>query len=186
MPQNDDPRLTTPQCHSLQPVTTNHTNLWFSVKNRGGYFTIEDNTPQVQLLPIVENKSIVMVRVYRPVIADNTLELPAGGTNKDESPIEAAVRELHEETGILVPDQNRFQILPPLIHVARNPILPHIFQIHLARQEYDLRMDHDHEILGVECLSYKEVLQNIERGEIYVGPQIAIILRYFLCNHVIQ
>ncbi|TSA54998.1 MAG: NUDIX hydrolase [Planctomycetaceae bacterium] len=186
MPHKDDPRLTTPLCHSLQPVTTTHANPWFSVKNRGGYFTIEENTPQVQILPIVENKSIVMVRVNRPVIADNTLELPAGGTNGDELPVSAAVRELHEETGILVSDLNRFQMLSPLAHTARSPILPYSFQIHLSQQEYDLRIDHDHEISGVESFSYKEVLRKIERGEIYIGPQIAIVMRYFLCNHIIK
>jgi len=126
--KSDDPRLTAPQCHSLQPVTTTHANPWFSVKNRGGYFTIEENTPQVQILPIVENKSIVMVRVYRPVIADNTLELPAGGTNGDELPVSVALREFREETGILVSDLNRFQMLPPLVHMARSPILPYIFK----------------------------------------------------------
>lgn len=186
MTHKDDPRLTSPQCHSLQPVTTSHVNPWFSVKNRGGYFTIEYNTQQVLILPILDNRAIVLVRVYRPVIADNTLELPAGGTNGDELPVSAAVRELHEETGILVSDLNRFQMLPPLVHMARSPILPYIFQVHLDQQEYDLRMDYDHEISGVECFSYKEVLQKIKRGELYIGLQIAVIMRYFICNQIIK
>ena len=75
-----------------------------AVLNRGGYFTVEYNQPQVLILPIVENNSVVMVRVRRPVIADNTLELPAGGVQMDESPIEAACRELSEETGIKIHD----------------------------------------------------------------------------------
>jgi ADP-ribose pyrophosphatase len=186
MSQKDDPRLTTPQCNFLQPVTTSHENPWFSVKERGGYFTIEYNTPQVLILPIIDNRAIVMVRVCRPVIADNTLELPAGGTNGGELPGEAAARELCEETGILVSDLNRFQMLPPLVHMARSPILPYIFQIHLTQQEYDFKKDHDHEISGVECLSYKEILQKIERGEIYIGFQIAIIVRYFIYNQIIK
>ena len=182
----DDPRLTSPQCHSLRPVTTIHVNPWFSIKNRGGYFTIEYNTPQVLILPILDNRAIVLVRVYRPVIAENTLELPAGGTNGDELPVSAAVREFREETGILVSDPNRFQMLPPLVHMARSPILPYIFQVHLVQQEYDLRMDHDHEILGVEYFSYREVLQKIEQGELYIGLQLAVIMRYFICNHIIK
>jgi 8-oxo-dGTP pyrophosphatase MutT (NUDIX family) len=187
MPNIDDPRLTIPQCDFLQPVETVHVNPWFSVKNRGGYFTIEDNMPQVQILPIVENRAIVMVRVYRRVVADNTLELPAGGIhNQDELPAEAAAREFHEETGILISDLNRFQMLPPLIHMPRNPVLPYIFQIHLAQQEYDLRKDHDHEILGVEFFSYNEIFQKIERGEIYIGLQIAIIVRFLLQHQIIK
>ncbi len=184
---NDDPRLTIPQCNSLQPVTTAHINPWFSVRNRGGYFTIEDNSPQVQILPIVENKSIVMVRVYRPVLVDNTLELPAGGAkNQKERPVEAAAREFLEETGILISDLNRFEMLPPLIHMSRSPVLPYVFQIQLTQHEYDLRKEHDHEISDVVCFSYKEILQKIARGEIYVGPQVAVIMRYLLCNQIIK
>jgi ADP-ribose pyrophosphatase len=186
MPDIDDPRLTLPQCDLLQPITTVHENPWFSVRNRGGYFTIEYKTPQVLILPIVENKSIVMVRAYRPVIADNTLELPAGGANKDELPVEAVARELLEETGILVSDLNRFQMLPPIIHMPRSPVLPYVFQVHLSQREYDLKKDHDHEISGVENFSFNEIFQKIERGEIYIGLQIAIILRFFLQHQIIK
>ena len=56
-----------------------------------------------------------MVRVRRPVIADNTLELPAGGVRMDESPIEAACRELSEETGIEISDLNRFDAQAPMV-----------------------------------------------------------------------
>ncbi len=184
MPNIDDPRLKLPQCDFLQPVITVHENPWFSVKNRGGYFTFEDNTPQVIILPIVDNKSFVMVEIHRPVIADNTIELPAGGTNKNETPIFAAARELYEETGILVSDLQRFQILPPLVYMVRNPILPYIFQVHITKQEYDLKSDHDGEILSVGCFEFGEVLAKILSGEILIGLQIAIITRYLMNNAV--
>lgn len=98
----DDPRLVTAQCISLTPVETVHENLWFSVRNRKGYFTIEYNKPQVLILPIVDNNAIVMVMVDRPVVADITLEIPDGGAKDNESPVEAAARELAEETGISI------------------------------------------------------------------------------------
>src|SRR3990172_493227 len=122
----NDLRPVSAQCISLTPVETIHTNPWFSVRNRKGYFSIEYNMPQVLILPIVDNKAIVMVRVDRPVIADITLELPAGGAKDNESPVEAAAREMVEETGIVVTDLNRFNMLPPLIHMPRSPILPYI------------------------------------------------------------
>src|SRR5208283_3547094 len=142
--------------------------------------------PQVLILPVLDNRAIVMVRVYRPLIADNTLELPAGGANENELPVEAAAREFREETGIFIDDINRFEMLPPLIHMPRSPILPYVFQIHLTQQEYDQRKDHDHEILGVEFFSYDEILQKIERGEIYVGLQIAIMARFLLQHQIIK
>jgi len=178
MPNIDDPRLTIPQCDFLQPVKTVHENPWFSVKNRGGYFTIEYNTPQVLILPILDNKAIVMVRVYRPVIADNTLELPAGGANENELPVETAVREFHEETGIFIDDINRFEMLPPLIHMPRSPVLPFIFKVLIRENEFASRKDHDHEIQKVESFQFSEVISKIINGDIYVGLHIAIMVRY--------
>ena len=178
----DDPRLVTAQCISLIPVETVHENPWFSVRNRKGYFTIEDNMPQVLILPIVNNNAIVMVRVERPVVADITLEIPAGGTKDGESPVEAASREMTEETGISVSDLNRFQMLPPLIHMPRSPVLSYIFQVHLTQQEFDLRKKHNHEITSVECFTFDDIFRKIAEGEIYIGLHIAVIVRYCIQN----
>lgn len=182
----NDPRLVKAQCISLVPVVTVHENPWFSVRNRKGYYTIEYNMPQVLILPIVDNNSIVMVRVDRPVIADITLEVPAGGLKDNELPVETAGRELAEETGIVVSDLKRFQMLPPLIHMPRSPVLPYIFQIHLTKQEFDFRGVHDHEIVSVECLTFNDVFRKIAEGEIYIGLQIAIITKYFINNQIIK
>jgi len=110
----NDPRLISPQCFSLTPIETVHENPWFVVRNRGGYFTTEYKQPQVIILPIVDNNSIVMVRVKRPVIADIALELPAGSTKEHETPIRAAARELAEETGIEINGLERFEMLSPV------------------------------------------------------------------------
>jgi 8-oxo-dGTP pyrophosphatase MutT (NUDIX family) len=122
-----DKRLISPQCSSLQPVHTVHENPWFCVRNRGGYYTVEYNQPQALLLPIVDHSQFVFVKVYRPVIADVTLELPAGGSVENESPAQAAARELQEETGIEIRDTERFEMLPPLVITPRSPCLAYIF-----------------------------------------------------------
>lgn len=179
----DDPRLNSAQCTSLVPIEKVHENPWFYVFNRGGYFTIENKHPQVLILPIVDNNSVVIVRVKRPVIVDNTLELPAGGAKTGESPEQAAQRELSEETGIYIADLRRFQLQPPLVLMPRIPDLAHIYQIHLTREEFDARSKHDDEILSVECFSFREALKKIENNEIYLGYQIAILMRFLLQNH---
>ena len=95
-------------CPSLTPVKTVHHNPWFTVNNRGGYFTTEMKEAQGVILPIVDRKSIILVRVYRPVIEDETLELPAGGFSLNkESPEKGLNRELAEETGIILEDISR-------------------------------------------------------------------------------
>jgi len=181
-----DPRLYSPQCTSLTPVEKVHENPWFCVFNRGGYFTIESKQLQVLILAIVENTSVVMVRVRRPVISDNTLELPAGGVKTNESPLQAAQREFAEETGINVLDSSKFHLQPPLILTPRGPCLAHIFQIHLTQKEFDGRSKHDNEILSVECFSFQEALDKIKNNEIYVGFQIAILTRFLLQNKQVR
>lgn len=179
-PTIDDSRLYSPQCTYLTPIEKVHENPWFCVFNRGGYFTVESKQPQVLILPIVENSSVIMVRVRRPIIADNTLELPAGGANMNESPLKAAQRELAEEAGICVSDLTRFHPQAPLALTPRGPCLGHIFQIHLTQKEFDGRSKHDDEILSVECFSFEEALKKIEINEIYFGFQIAVLIRFLI------
>ena len=144
------------------------------------YYTIEYHQPQVAILPVVDNHSIVMVRVKRPIIDDNPLELPAGSAGKSEAPVSAAERELREETGIKINSLNRFQLLPSIaISPNRYPVLPWIYQIDISQNEFDIREQHDGEVENVECLGYEEVKRKILNGGIYISLAIAIVSRFF-------
>ena len=58
----------------------------------------------VVLVPMTADGEIILVRQYRPAIAQWVWELPAGTLKDGEDPREAAVRECHEEIG-LIPGQ---------------------------------------------------------------------------------
>ena len=177
----DDPRLYTPQCLSLTPVKDLHVNRWFVVRDRGGYFTVEHKHRQVIILPVVDDSSILIVRVKRPVIADITWELPAGSVKENEKPIAGAARELAEETGIKIQDIERFLALPPISNSPnRNPNLVNIYEISLSQTEYDSRNKHDDEVERVECYGFNEIKEMLISGQIYVGMPVAIIGRYLL------
>ncbi len=53
----------------------------------------------VAVLPLLEDGTVILVRQYRHAIGDWLLEIPAGRLEPGESPAEAALRELEEETG---------------------------------------------------------------------------------------
>lgn len=62
------------------------------------YFTIETGDGVV-VLAITKNKEVVLVKQYRPASDSYTLELPSGAIDDSEPAINAAKRELYEETG---------------------------------------------------------------------------------------
>lgn len=176
-----DRRLTNDDYPALRPVVELHRNEWFALRKRGTYYTTEYHMPQVIVLPVVEGKAIVMVRVKRPVIDDTTLELPAGGSEEGEVPEQSAARELAEEAGILISDLARFVPMPPLAAAPnRMPRLLYVFRIHLSQQEFDQRRAHDHEVESVELVPIDEAVRLMTTGGIYVAIPIAIIGMYVL------
>lgn len=175
-----DPRLGAIACPDLQPVERLHENEWFSVMNRGGYFTVEYRDPQIVVLPVVEREAYVLVRVKRPVIGDCTLELPAGSGHEGEDPVVAAARELAEETGIAV-EPKRLVPMPPLaVSPNRMPNLIHVFRVDLSRREFDARGPHDDEIESVHLVNRREVLPLILSGGLYTAVPIAILSTHLL------
>ena len=182
-----DSRLSNIACENLQPVTKVHQNDWFEVYNRGGYFTVEYPYSQVIILPVVEEKSILLVRAKRPVINDFSLELPAGCAEKEEKPVVAATRELKEETGISICDFARFIPMPPLaVSPNRVPKLIYVFRVDLSLQEYEDKLPYDNEIESVECMSFKKAAIMISTGEIYVTVPVAVIGSYLLSKNINQ
>jgi len=183
MPSTNDPRLTTAQCHDLKPVVTVHENPWFTVLRRGDFYTTEYSAADVIILPIVDQRALVMVRVKRPVIADVTLELPAGSTQEDESPLQAAARELREETGIDIADFKRFTPLPPVAGSPnRNPNLLNIFAVNITIEEYERKKSHDDEVVAVGLFTLEEVSRLLCNGDIYVAVPVAVISRYIISS----
>jgi 8-oxo-dGTP pyrophosphatase MutT (NUDIX family) len=179
-----DRRLSQAACEELQPVDTLHENSWFAVRNRGGYFTVEYHLRHVAILPVVNSDSIAMVRVKRPVIADQTLELPAGGVENGEQPTSAAARELAEETGIQIFDAARYVPMAPIaVSSTRMPKLSYVFRVAVSEQEFAARRPHDNEIDSVERIAITALPGMMARGEIYVSVPLAILGTFLLSGN---
>lgn len=62
-------------------------------------FFVVESPDWINIIPLTDDRRVVLVRQYRFGIEDFTLEIPGGMCDPHESPLEAARRELREETG---------------------------------------------------------------------------------------
>lgn len=62
-------------------------------------FEIKAEPDRVCVLPLTANRDVILVRQFRPGPELVLMELPGGFKDADEHPMEAAFRELVEETG---------------------------------------------------------------------------------------
>lgn len=70
------------------------------VKDGNWEYVTRPNVPGiVVVVPMTEDDEFVFIEQYRIPIKSNSIEFPAGLVDKDESELEAAHRELLEETG---------------------------------------------------------------------------------------
>jgi 8-oxo-dGTP pyrophosphatase MutT (NUDIX family) len=94
---------------------------WLSIEDRSyelpdgkiveGYYHL--NRPDyVLILAVDKDKRIVVEKQYRRGVDDFVYELPAGWINKEETPLDAAKRELLEETGFIGIGNKVFEIYP--------------------------------------------------------------------------
>jgi ADP-ribose diphosphatase len=131
----------------------------------------------VNVVPLLDDGRVVMVRQWRFGVAAPTLEIPGGVVDPGETAIEAAARELFEETGYVT------STIAPLGEVSPNPaILANRCGSFVARG-LELRgkpqsgLDEE---LVVELVPLAEVPARVRAGEIHHALVVAAF--YLLGN----
>jgi len=67
------------------------------------YYSIKPSDYVTALTHTIDNR-FILLKQYRPAVEDFTLELPSGHLEEGESPDQAMIRELREETGCVADD----------------------------------------------------------------------------------
>ena len=128
------------------------------------------------IVPMIDDRTVVMTRQYRHPIRDYILEIPAGTMEPGESSINCARRELEEETGFLASE---------LTEIARIHMLPAYsdeeIHVYLARNLTVSQQNLDQEEI-IHTITYPldEVMQLIDTGHITDALTIMAIYRAWI------
>ena len=128
------------------------------------------------VLPFIDSRkdTIIIERQYRPALRKYIYELPAGHIDKGETPRQAAIREMQEETGF-APKRIRlmYRAYPT---PGSSPTLFYCFlSVGLANGNGRFHKDPD-EVIKIEKISMKKALSMIKSGRIIDNKTIATIL----------
>ncbi len=126
-------------------------------------FSILESPDWVNVIALTDSDNMVWVRQYRHGIQEVTLEIPGGIVDPGESPLEAARRELAEETGYRAELWEQIGVVTPNPAVQTNRT--YTFLARGARKVGAQRPD-DGEEIEVEELSMELVRRKLVAAEI--------------------
>ncbi len=117
----------------------------------------------VNVIALTKDGRLVFIRQYRVGTNNFTLEIPGGGINHNEDPLDGAKRELQEETGYTSETWHKLGTLDPNPAVQCNHC--HVFFAEGAEKTHAVAFD-EHEEIEVDLVEVVRVREMIKKGEI--------------------
>ncbi len=130
----------------------------------------------VAVVPVTEDKKLIMVRQFRYPLGRVTLEIPAGKLDTaQEDRLEAAKRELHEEVGVVAKSWRDLGDYHP-----SPAILSERISLYLAQDfTYNDPCPDDDEFLEIEAIPLEKLVNMVMAGEITDGKTQTAILKVY-------
>lgn len=152
---------------------------FFSLVQDEHYFNIEYSKPQAGtvIVPVVDEEYIVFVSNYRYPLKEHMWELPRGFIDAGEEAIEAAKRELKEETSFHVELSNLHSLglIAPDSSLINNK-LP-VFKAVLKASD-ETKEELDKEISQYKLVKISELSQWIQENKVSDGITLSALFLY--------
>lgn len=157
-------------------------NPWYKVRQdrvirpdgKEGTYSVVEKGPSVFVIAITASKEILLVNLFRYTTGHEGWEVPCGGVNTSESLLDAAKRELKEETGCI---GNSWQNLGAFD--SMNGITNGVSHVFMAQ---DITWTNENEqteegITKLKAFSIKEIFELIQTGAMNDGLSIATLMK---------
>lgn len=145
-----------------------------SPTGKPGIYSVVDTRVATGVVAMNDQQEIYLVGQYRYPTDGYSWEIPEGGADQGEDPLDAIKRELREETGVLA---TSWQQLGGEIHLS-NCVTSERAYLYLAKGLTQGEMSPDDtEVLAVKRVPFLACLEMVERGEIFDCLSIIAILR---------
>lgn len=126
----------------------------------------------VAIVPILDDRKVILVSQYRHAVGKTLMEIPAGTLHPDEKPEECALRELREETGYIAGRLEK--LLSLYLAPGYSTELIHLFlaeDLRPAKSETD-----EDEFIELVIVPLDEAVVKILKGEIQDAKTVAALL----------
>ncbi|HHT96739.1 MAG TPA: NUDIX hydrolase [Clostridiales bacterium] len=144
------------------------------INNNEHIYDFIEHKGAAAMIPIDEEGNILMIKQYRNAIDRFTLEIPAGGKELGEDPIDCAIRECEEETGYKPIEAHHLIDLYTSIAFCNEKIYIY-YSNKLVKTKQNLD---DGEFVQVESYSLEKLIDLIIEGKIKDSKTISAILAY--------
>ncbi len=162
--------------------TVTYENPWIKITHEevitakgteGIYGVVHFKNIAIGIIPIDDEGNTWLVKQSRYTLNQYTWEIPEGGCPFDESPLNAAKRELEEEVGLQANDWQQLMTL----HLS-NSVTDEFGVVFVARNLFAGKQNLEStEDIEVKKISLIEAIEMVKRGEITDGMSVAALLR---------
>jgi ADP-ribose pyrophosphatase len=131
--------------------------------------------PAAMVVAVTKERELIFVRQYKHGVREVCLEFPAGRVEHDQSPLQAAVKELAEETGVHIHENQLTPLLELWTEPSKSSVRVHGFfvkDIEVVSQQH-LEDSEAIEVVKVPISKVDELLVN---GELHASDTVALLL----------